>query len=287
MKFSGLAFLLILIACALLINGAGGPARTPIAAAAQIANDDRPAQTSDTKTKKSQSPVLEPGANKTAETYTYRIDNYYYNADIAWNWPQIVAAFSTVGLVIFAASLMFFVRRSAKATQMAAAAVAENVLATRELVNLERPWINVSKKTLIGLSLEERPNLFPIRIEVSWELSNVGRSPALITSIFTAVLCAPVSNIPEPIYGDEPLPTGEMLIPPASAYANTSHKDMSEEEYGALMARKLCVMFYGRIQYHDVSRRALHVTRFCYRWYTENDQLILDSVTPRNYIEYT
>lgn len=288
MKFFGLAFLPVAIACALLLlSGAGGPDKTPIAAAAQNGKGDRPAHTSNTQSEESQFPGVDSATSQSGETYAYRIENYYYNPATAWNWPEIVVAFSALGMVIFAASLMFLARRSAKATETAAAAVAESVLATRALVNLERPWIDISKKTLIGLSLEERPNLFPVRVEIAWELANVGRSPGLITSIFTAVLCAPVSNIPEPIYGDEPIPTGEMLVPPASAYANTSHKDLSEEEYGALMARNLCIIFYGRIQYHDTSRRELHVTRFCYRWYRENELLVLDSVTPRNYIEYT
>jgi hypothetical protein len=108
---------------------------------------------------------------------------------------------------------MCFVKRSAKATEIAAAAAkksaetaANNVMAIRELANLERPWI-----------------------------------------------CAPLVDFPEPSYTNDPLP----------------------------------VMFYGRIQYYDTSRRDLHVTRFCYRWYIENDQLMLDSVGPRNYIEYT
>ena len=287
MKFFRFSIPTIVIVCALLLSGASGPAKTPIAAAEQNAKRDGLAQTSNTQTEKSHSAVADPAATKTAESYAYRIENYYYNADIEWSWPKIFAASSALGLLIFAALLMFFVRRSAKATEMAATAVAENAIAIRELANLERPWIIISEKTLIGFPVEESPNLFPIRIEVSWKLSNVGRSPAIITGICKAVVCAPVINFPEPIYAEDPLPAGELLIPPAGDYTNTSHKNMSEGEYDNFMARNLCIMFYGRVQYYDSSRRDLHVARFCYRWYRENDQLTLDSVTPRNYIEFT
>jgi len=294
MKLSGLPFLLIPILCAMFLSGATGLAETLTAESTKNAASDDSTPVDNTRADKSKSTSINPSTAQPAETYTYRIENYYYNSVNGWNWPGIVAALSTLGLVIFAAWQMCFVKRAAKATEIAAEAAkksaeaaANSVIATRELANLERPWIIVSKKSLIGFPLEETSIISPIQIEISSELTNVGRSPGLITSVSKAIVCAPLIDIPEPSYTDDPLPAGELLIPPSGDHAQTSRKDISQEEFADFMTRKTCVMFYGRIQYYDTSRRDLHVTRFCYRWYIENDRLMLDSVGPRNHVEYS
>lgn len=293
MKLSSLPFLLILILCAMFLSGATGPAKTLAGEPTKNSTSDDRAPDSGTTADKLPS-LINPATAQPAETYTYQIENYYYNSVDGWNWPGIVAALSMLGLVIFAAWQMWFVKRSARATEIAAEAAkksadaaANNAIATRELANLERPWIIVGKKSLIGFPLEERSIIAPIQIEISWELTNVGRSPGIITSSSTAVVCTPLIVIPEPFYTDDPLPTGELLIPPSGDHAQTSRTDISQEEFADVMTRNRCVMFYGRIQYHDTYRRDLHVTRFCYRWHIENDRLMLDSVGPRNYIEYS
>lgn len=290
MKLSDLPFLLILILCAMFLSNATEAATTLTAESTKDAASDDSTPVNNTHSDKSESSSINPSA----ETYRYQIDNYYYNSMNGWNWPGIVAALSTLGLVIFGAWQMRFVKRSAKATEIAAKAAqqsaeaaANSVIATRELANLERPWIIVGKQSLIGFPLEERSIISPIQIEISWELTNVGRSPGLITSVSKAIVCAPLIDVPEPFYADDPLPAGELLIPPSGDHAQTSRKDISQEEFADLMTRNICIMFYGRIQYYDTSRRDLHLTRFCYRWYLENDRLMLDSVGPRNYIEYT
>ena len=294
MKLSDLPFLLILILCAMFLSNATEAATTLTAESTKSATSDYPAAVNNTHADESKSSSINPSTAQSAETYTYQIENYYYNSVNGWNWLGIVAALSTLGLVIFAAWQMCFVNRSAKAAEIAAEAAkksaevaANNVIATRELANLERPWIIVSKKSLIGFPLEERSIISPIQIEISWELTNVGRSPGLITSVSKAIVCAPLIDAPEPCYADDPLPAGELLVPPSGDHAQTSRKDISQEEFADFMTRNRCIMFYGRIQYYDTSRRDLHVTRFCYRWYLENDRLMLDSVGPRNYIEYT
>ena len=294
MKLSGLSFLLILILCAMFLSGATGPAETLAAESTKNAASDDSTPGDNTHADKSKSSSIIPSTGPPAETYAYQIENYYYNSGNGWNWPGIVAALSTLGLVIFAAWQMCFVKRSAKATEIAAEAAkksaeaaANNVNAIRELANLERPWIIVSKKALIGFPLEESSIISPIQIELSWELTNVGRTPGLITSVSKAIVCAPLIDIPEPLYAADPLSVGELLIPPSGDHAQASSKDISQEEFADFMTRKICIMFYGRIQYYDASRRDLHITRFCYRWYLENDRLMLDSVGPRNYVEYT
>jgi hypothetical protein len=294
MKLSGLPCLLILILCAMSLSGATEAAMTLTAEPTKNAASDDSTPVDNTHADKSKSSSINPSTGQPAETYTYQIENYYYNSLNGWNWPGIVVALSTLGLVIFAAWQMWFVKRAAKATEIAAEAAkksaeaaANSVIATRELANLERPWIIVSKKSLIGFPLEETSIISPIQIEISWELTNVGRSPGLITSISKAVVSAPLIDIPEPFYADDPLPAGELLIPPSGDHAVTTRKDISQEEFADFMTRNICIMFYGRIQYHDTSRRDLHVTRFCYRWYREKDQLMVDSVGPRNYVEYT
>ena len=294
MKLSGLPFLLILILCAMFLSGATEAAKTLAAESTKNAASEDSTPIDNTHADKSKSSSIIPSTAQPAETYTYQIENYYYNSVNGWNWPGIAAALSTLGLVIFAAWQMWFVKRSVKATEIAAEAAkqsaeaaANNVIATRELANLERPWVIVSKKSLIGFPLEETSIISPIQIEISWELTNVGRSPGLITSVSKAIVCTPLIDIPEPSYADDPLPAGELLIPPSGDHALTSPKDISPEEFADFMTRNRCIMFYGRIQYYDTSRRDLHVTRFCYRWYIENDQLMLDSVGPRNYIEYS
>jgi len=276
------------------LSGATGPAETLAAESAKSAASDDSTPGDNTHADKSKSSSIIPSTGPPAETYAYQIENYYYNSGNGWNWPGIVAALSTLGLVIFAAWQMCFVKRSAKATEIAAEAAkksaeaaANNVIATRELANLERPWVIVSKKSLIGFPLEETSIISPIQIEISWEITNVGRSPGIITSISTPVVCAPLIDSSEPSYTDDPLPAGELLIPPSGDHAQTSRKDISPEEFAAIMTRNRCVMFFGRIQYYDTARRELHVTRFCYRWYLDNDRLMLDSVGPRNYIEYS
>jgi len=293
MKLSDLPFLLILILCAMFLSHATEAATTLTAESTKNAASDDSTPVNNTHSDKSKSSSINP-STAPAETYTYRIENYYYNSVNGWNWLGIVAALSTLGLVLFGAWQMCFVKRSAKATEIAAKAAqqsaeaaANNVIATRELANLERPWIIVGKKSPIGFPLEETSIISPIQIEISWELTNVGRSPGLITSVSKAIVCAPLIDVPEPFYPDDPLPAGELLIPPSGDHAQTSRKDISQEEFADLMTRNICIMFYGRVQYYDTSRRDLHLTRFCYRWYLENDRLMGDSVGPRNYIEHT
>jgi hypothetical protein len=294
MKLSGLPFLLILILCAMFPSGATESATTLAAESTKNAAGDDSTPDDNTRADKSKSSSIIPSTAQPAETYTYQIENYYYNSVNGWNWLGIVAALSTLGLVIFAAWQMWFVKQSARATEIAAEAAkksaeatANNVFAARELANLERPWIIVGNKSLVGFPLEETSIISPIQIEISWELTNVGRTPGLITSVSKAIVCAPPIDIPEPFYADDPLPASELLIPPSGDHAETSRKDISLEEFADFMTRKTCVMFYGRIQYYDTSRRDLHVTRFCYRWYIENDRLMQDSVGPRNYVEYS
>ena len=276
------------------LSGATESATTLAAESTKSAAGDHSTPVDNTGADKSKSSSIIPSNAQPAETYTYQIENYYYNSANRWNWPGIVAALSTLCLVLFGAWQMWFVKRAARATEIAAEAAkksaeaaANNVIATRELANLERPWIIVSKKSLIGLPLEETSIISPIQIEISWEITNVGRSPGLITSVSKAIVCAPPIDIPEPFYADDPLSAGELLIPPSGDHAQTSRKEISQEEFADFMTRKICIMFYGRIQYYDASRRDLHITRFCYRWYLENDRLMLDSVGPRNYVEYT
>jgi len=294
MKPSGLPFLLILILCAIFLSGATESATTLAAESTKNAAGDHSTPVDNTGADKSKSSSIIPSNAQPAETYTYQIENYYYNSANRWNWPGIVAALSTLGLVLFGAWQMWFVKRAARATEIAAEAAkksaeaaANNVIATRELANLERPWIIVSKKSLIGLPLEETSIISPIQIEISWEITNVGRSPGLITSVSKAIVCAPPIDIPEPFYADDPLSAGELLIPPSGDHAQTSRKEISQEEFADFMTRKTCVMFFGRIQYYDASRRDLHVTRFCYRWYIENERLMQYSIGPRNYVEYS
>jgi hypothetical protein len=294
MKPTGLPFLLILILCAMFLSGATESATALAAESTKNAAGDDSTPIDNTRADKSKTSSIIPTTAQPAETYTYQIENYYYNSVNGWNWPGIVAALSTLGLVLFAAGQMCFVKRAARATEIAAEAAkksaeaaANNVIGTRELANLERPWITVSKKSLIGFPLEETSIISPIQIEISWEITNVGRSPGLITSVSKAIVCAPPIDIPEPFYPDDPLPAGELLIPPSGDHAQTSRKDISQEEFADFMTRKTCVMFYGRIQYSDTSRRDLHVTRFCYRWCLDNDRLMQDSVGPRSYVEYS
>ena len=275
-------------------SGATESATTLAAESTKNAAGDDSTSVDNTRADKSKSSSIIPSTAQPTETYTYQIENYYYNSVNGWNWPGIVATLSTLGLVLFAAWQMWFVKRAVRATELAAEAAkksaeaaANNVIATRELANLERPWIIVSKKSLVGFPLEETSIISPIQIEISWELTNVGRSPGLITSVSKAIVCAPPIDTPEPFYADDPLPAGELLIPPSGDHAQTSRKDISQEEFADFMTRKTCVMFYGRIQYYDTSRRDLHVTRFCYRWYMDNDRLMQDSVGPRNYVEYS
>jgi hypothetical protein len=121
-------------------------------------------------------------------TYTY---NYYYQSNDGWNWSGWAQALFTLGLVIFAAWQMRFIRQSTSATQQAANAARDNAIASKDAANAAKAMADIASKQL---EMSHRPRIkFDLKVagdllinpngsitfEYEATIMNTGNSPAL------------------------------------------------------------------------------------------------------------
>jgi len=168
---------------------------------------------------------------------------------------------------------------------------ADNVLATRELAYLERPWLIVKPGDPNWPFTQTVSAAPPFVVTIGWSAINEGRSPAFLTNLSVSLVCAP-----KPTDDDRPeyeifRDFAEMPIPPRGAHGGEKFLTVNDSDLESIKAGTLCIKFYGFLEYYDPSRRNLHKTRFCAYWYMLNSSLswmlTFVPVGPRAYIEYT
>ena len=155
--------------------------------------------------------------------------------------------------------------------------------ATRKLADLERPWIMIEADWPIVSGRYEMLG----QNHIKWSAINAGRSPAFITRL--SVKAEPVPyKLPDkrPQYPDAD-PFAEFIIAPNGGRHSSEYLfvvdagRMAEYHSGTK-----CIAFYGRIDYHDASKKP-HVTRFCVYWVQQNNMHSFSPVGPPDWIEYT
>jgi len=240
--------------------------------------------------------------------------NYNYNyqpTKSGEDLPAWIQAICTIVLALFAALQFYFFKETlranralveasaiqAKATEKSAKAAADNVIATRELANLERPWISVKPNPDIidALDWPFRPTTQvapPFQVSVKWTAKNTGRTPAFITKMNINFVCDPYpipDEIPNYGTGEE---IGRMIIEPnGGTHSSQRWLNITPDCLADIMARKRCVKFFGYVEYYDAIHKEPHKTRFCcYSNMPDSNRpwiLIYEPVGPPNTVEYT
>ncbi|MBI4527990.1 MAG: hypothetical protein HY695_29700 [Deltaproteobacteria bacterium] len=185
----------------------------------------------------------------------------YDTSQKSWNSPSV---WIQIALVVVGIGYTFF--------------AACQWRATRKLADLERPWIMIEA---------DWPNASFGQQRIKWSAMNAGKSPAFVTRLRVKAEPLPY-KLPNkrPQYPDAD-PFAEFIIAPNGGRHSSEYLfvvdagRMAEYHSGTK-----CIAFYGRIDYHDSSKKA-HVTRFCVYWFQQNNVPLFSPIGPPDWIEYT
>lgn len=260
MKYS---FWWVLILPALLLNDTGESATTPNLQPNQGAKSHNPGRNSEAQTNKAESSLINPGTKEATGKYTYKIENYYYNSADGWNWPAIIAAGSTLGLVLFAAWQMCFVRRTTKATEVAAQAAQKSAEAVDASLHVYRPFIVIRKPTVDSTQIPQLHRRVPTAVKI--KVRNYGIGPADVINYFVRaeVFDWAGDDPPAPVYSEnESCHTIDSVIKPEGENElATLWFDISQNDFTAILNDRKRLAFHGIIYYRGGPEK-IYWTRF-------------------------
>jgi hypothetical protein len=225
-----------------LLNGAKGEStETPKPQPKQSPSSEAKPQSSDQISSPTVAASIQSETTPTATICCAKTEAYYYPPKDSWDWPGIVEAISTLGLLLFAGWQMGFVRQSTKSMNVAAMAAREAAdTAERALSHAERAWLAFEIVDIQGLNYVRAriERLFPtlrepvdsptveiIKMRVSYRLNNCGRTPARLVAEDIQFICADPTSLPqEPVYSRKEAP--ESLMPPGLSATNSRTVDL-------------------------------------------------------------
>ena len=208
------------------------------------------------------------------------------NAESAY-WPPIWSNWALFFAALVAAGIAL---RTLGAVSDQATATKENVIATRQLANLERPWV-----LIYPADPEAWPSAndaVPLSFVTGTLVSeiNYGRSPAFVkrVSISLRILDWPLPNTrPDYTSADDVPP---LFLAPNGERPHTVRMSIriSGEEFREICQGNKCLTLYGYVEYEDTINKDSHITRFCSSWFYREDGIrIFRPVGPESWIEYT
>ncbi len=165
----------------------------------QGAQAETSAQQHDAVTSEATTAVEQPTAVPTAASGTTNIYNQYKQSSPNGDFPTWLQAIASIGLAIFAFWQINFVKRTTTASENAAEAARDAVIATQQYVELTKDLAATTKQSveLARLSLStERPyiTVTPVSVtatsigaEIRFTLRNDGNRPAIIKDIFADI----------------------------------------------------------------------------------------------------
>jgi hypothetical protein len=201
-------------------------AETPSAQQKQPSSSKSKTPDGNTQPQKSPTPVIQQGTPEATERHSYQIENYNYNPDKGWDWPAIVEAISTLGLLSFAGWQMHFITRSTRATEIAARASESNAASvektikfietqakaaadqaeaakssaetTRTALRVDRPYLLLEKAILSGVwrrntmgeftdKLTDEDKFEPV---ATFYFRNCGKGPVIFHKILIRLIAA-------------------------------------------------------------------------------------------------
>jgi hypothetical protein len=195
MKHSSTWFALILILSALLLSTARNATAESPSQPNQSAQTETSAQQHDAVANPAATTLNQQTTKPAASSGTTNIYNQYQQSSPWGDFPTWLEAVASIGLVIFAYWQINFVKRTTTASEDAAKAARDAVIATQQYVELTKDLAATTKQSvdLARLSLStERPyitvtpvNIVPTTVgaRVNFTLRNEGRTPAIIKDI--------------------------------------------------------------------------------------------------------
>lgn len=247
----------------LLLNDTGEPATAPNLQPTQGTKSHNPTRSGEAHADKSESSLVNPATEEAADKYAYKIENYYYNSKNEWNWPAIVAAVSTLGLVIFAPWQVCFVRRTTKATEVAAQAAQKSAEAVDASLHVYRPFIVIRKPNVDSTQIPQLRRRMPTTVKI--KIRNYGIGPADIVNYFVrAEVFDWAGDDPAlPIYTQNEVchTIDSVLKPEGENELITLWFDISEGDFTAMLNDTKRLAFHGIIYYRGGPEK-IYWTRF-------------------------
>lgn len=207
--------------------------------------------------------LMQPRPTATTTPCSNHTENYYYPTETLWNWPGIIEALSTLGLLVFAGWQMCFLRQSIKAMEAATTAAREAAdTAERALILAERAWVAFEVVGIEGLEQVrtgiERRSLFNpetvdvITIAVSYRFNNCGKTPArLIVGDVQFKNANPASLPSIPVYSPR-VEMPELLIPPGPSAINSKRVELYPPQFKQFIEGNEKLIIFGYVNYRDV-----------------------------------
>jgi hypothetical protein len=201
----------------------------------------------------------------------------------SWDSPPVLI---NIGLLIVGAAYTLFAGFQWWAIRKQAKIAADNVIATKQLANLERPW-------LLAIRREKAPDSgWPPGNEGSdfrivWDAKNFGKSPAFVTFLFSVIKILDL-----PILGEPPEPKeseiNQMVIPPGESYPRPTKRHITSDEAAEVKTGKKCIVFFGLIKYESrLGETKPHHSKFCEYWFYEDGRPEEPKIGPKGWVEYT
>jgi hypothetical protein len=297
MKLSSTWYALILIALALLLNGAklgsaNAQSESPPARNEQQrqpagqpfeASHSAPAPATPKPPLTISIPAPQTSTSQTnPKTWEQRFDDHIWPPSWetffppVWsNWGLIIAA--SVAALVALKTLTAINRgnmvnlRVARATRIAAEAGKESAdaarasadIQTKALFDLERPWVFVRITKFDGFSLTPPDDFNPIMtVAISWFAQNFGRTPAFVFDGTVRMKIIPEPIPDEPDYGGQSVPIAIVPLPQGVPQENVTIWPIDKDEHAKLRKDEVRLMFYGFIKYRDTFGKE-HESRWC------------------------
>jgi hypothetical protein len=156
--------------------------------------------------------------------------------------PEWVIAYATIVIALFAIILGLFIASLAESARRAAK------VASKALIELERPWLFVESAKILRREMSGQENI-PNNWYISFKVRNVGRSPAIIKECIIKI--EPRDKLPRaPNYsGARPIATPQSLSP----------KDAFDTQaVGSEPGDPAIRVAYGRLTYTELNSTRHH-----------------------------